>query len=87
MNNAASAGAFSSFPEPRGGLLVQGTYVESVAGHSGFTHESDHPPLLRLKSCLVQKGKMDGEVHALPTLAHQAASERAGTRGLVASWE
>lgn len=39
--------------------------MDSIAGYSGFTHESGHPPLLGLKSHLVQKGKMDGEVHAL----------------------
>lgn len=64
-NDAASAGAFSIFPGPRGGHLVQSAYAESIAGYSGFTHESDHLPLLGLKSRPVQKGRMDGQVHAL----------------------
>lgn len=57
MNDEASAGVFVSFSGPRGGLLVQSMHAESTAGYSGFTHKSDHPPLLRFKSHLVQKGK------------------------------
>lgn len=36
---------------------MQSTYAESVTGYSSFTHESDHPLLLGLKSHQVQKGK------------------------------
>lgn len=36
---------------------MQSMYAESVARYSSFTHESDHPLLLGLKSHLVQKGK------------------------------
>lgn len=36
---------------------MQSTYADSVARYSSFTHESDHPLLLGLKSHQVQKGK------------------------------
>lgn len=73
---------------------MQSTYAESIAGYSGFTRTSDPPPLLGLKSRLVQKGKLDGEVHALypwttkqPSLPCRRASDRARNGGHVASWE